>query len=107
MASNLTSISMVSRICRIAAFSGDGLVRALLKLDKAINKSAISTTLKSFGQSGSCKLKTMLLSNNTRWLCESGLEIITLDADSTGKSVCGYQEEVEKGFNTTKKGAKS
>lgn len=38
---------------------------------------------------------------------ESGLESITLDADSTVKSVCGNQEGVEKGYNTTKKGAKS
>jgi len=40
-------------------------------------------------------------------VCESGLESITLDADSTVKSVCGNQEGAEKGFNTTKKGAKS
>jgi len=35
------------------------------------------------------------------------LTSITLDADSTVKSVCGNQEGAEKGFNTTKKGAKS
>jgi hypothetical protein len=44
-------------------FCGDGLVKALLRLDKAINENAIS--------------------------------------------VCGNQEGAEKGFNTTKKGAKS
>jgi len=49
----------------------------------------------------------VLLSKNSRWLRESGLESITLDADSTVKSVCGNQEGAEKGFNTTKKGAKS
>jgi len=107
MAVTLASISGVSRICRIAAFSGDGLVKSLLKLDKGINKNAISATLKSLGQSGSRKLQTMLLSKNSRWLRESGLESITLDADSTVKSVCGNQEGAEKGFNTTKKGAKS
>ena len=36
MAITLASIRGISRICRIAAFSGDGLVKALLKLDKAM-----------------------------------------------------------------------
>jgi len=40
MAITLSSISGISRICRIATFSGDGLVKALLKLDKAIKENA-------------------------------------------------------------------
>ena len=107
MAITLSSISGISRICRIAAFSGDGLVRAILKLSKAINGNTISTTLKELGQSGARKLQMLLLSKNAQWLHKSGLESITLDADSTVKSVCGNQEGAEKGFNTTKKGAKS
>ncbi len=107
MAITLSSISGISRICRIAAFSGDGLVKALLKLDKAINENAISATLKGLGQKGARRLQTLLLSRNAGWLCESGLKSITLDADSTVKSVCGNQEGAAKGFNTTKKGAKS
>jgi len=107
MAITLSSISGISRICRIAAFSGDGLVKALLKLDKAINENAISLALKNLGESGSRKLQMLLLTKNSRWLHESGLEKITLDADSTVKSVCGNQEGAERGYNTTKKGAKS
>jgi hypothetical protein len=107
MVITLASISGISRLCRIAAFSGDGLVKSLLKLDKAINENAISAALKNLGQIGARKLQTVLLSKNSRWLHESGLESITLDADSTVKSVCGNQEGAEKGFNTTKKGAKS
>ena len=107
MTITLSSISGISRICKIAAFSGDGLVKALLKLDRAINENAISATLKNLGQSGARKLQMLLLSKNARWLHESGLESITMDADSTVKSVCGNQEGAEKGFNTTKKGAKS
>jgi len=107
MAITLSSISGISRICKIAAFSGDGLVRALLKLDKSINENAISATLKNLGQRGARKLQMLLLSKNARWLHESGLGSITLDADSTVKSVWGNQEGAEKGFNTTKKGAKS
>lgn len=107
MVITLASISGINRIYRIATFSGDGLVKALLKLDKAINENAISTTLKNLGQNGARKLQMLLLSKNARWLRESGLESITLDADSTVKSVCGNQEGAEKGFNTTKRGAKS
>ena len=107
MAIILASISGINRINRIASFSGDGLVKALLRLDKAINENAISATLKNLRQSGARKLQMLLLSKNARWVRESGLESITLDADSTVKSVCGNQEGAEKGFNTTKKGAKS
>jgi len=101
------SISGVSRIRKIANFSGDGLVKALLKLDTQINENAISTTLKKLGQKGARKLQSLLLSKNSRWLKESGLSSITLDADSTVKSVNGSQEGAAKGFNTTRKGAKS
>lgn len=78
--------------------SGDGLVKALLKLDKAINENAISTTLKNLGQSGARKLQMLLLSKNSQWVHESGLDSITLDADSTVKSVYGNQEGAEKGL---------
>ena len=107
IAITLASVSGINRIYRIAVFSGDGLVKALLKLDKAINENTISTTLKNLGQSGARKLQEFLLSKNARWLRESELANITLDADSTVKSVCGNQEGAAKGFNTTKKGAKS
>ena len=106
MAITLASISGINRIYRIATFSGDGLVKTLLRLDKAINENAISATLKNLKQSGARKLQMLLLSKNARWLRESGLESITVDADSTVKSVCGNQEGAEKGSNTTKKGGK-
>jgi len=103
----MSSFCGINRICKIASFTGDGLVRALLKLDKAINENAISVTLKKLGQGGARKLQVLLLSRNARWLEVSGLENITLDADSTVKSVCGNQQGAAKGFNTTRKGAKS
>jgi hypothetical protein len=103
----MASFCGIKRINKISSFTGDGLTRVLLKLNKAINENAISITLKRLGQSGSRKLQYFLLSKNARWLKESGLTRITLDADSTVKSVCGNQEGAAKGFNTTKKGAKS
>lgn len=107
IAITLASISGISRICRISAFSGDGLVKVLLKLDKAINENALSAALKNLGQNGARRLQQLLLKKNAEWLNKSGLKSITLDADSTVKSVCGNQEGAARGYNTTKKGAKS
>ena len=103
----MASFCGINRICRVYSFAGDGLVRVLLKLNKAINGNAISIALKKLGQSGARKLQSFLSSKNAYWLNESGLSSITLDADSTVKSVCGNQEGAAKGFNTTKKGGKS
>jgi len=103
----MASFCGINRINKISSFTGDGLTRDLLKLNKAINENAISTTLKKLGQKGARSLQSLLLSKNALWLKKSGLASITLDADSTVKSVCGNQEGAAKGFNTTKKGAKS
>ncbi len=40
----MSSFCGINRICKIASFTGDGLVRALLKIDKTINENAISAT---------------------------------------------------------------
>src|SRR5680860_805890 len=107
MAIVMASLSGVARMNRIANFSGDGLVRTLLKLEKGINGNAISATLKKLGQNGSRKLQSLLLSKNSKWLRQCELKSITLDADSTVKTVCGNQEGAAKGYNPKKKGAKS
>ncbi len=103
----MASFCGINRINRISSFTGDGLTRVLLKLDKAINENVLSTTLKKLGQRGARRLQSLLLLTNSRWLKKSGLTRITLAADSTVKSVCGNQEGAAKGFNTTQKGAKS
>ncbi len=89
---------------RIANCSGDGPVRTLLKLEKGINGNAISATLKKLGQGGSRKLQALLLSKNSKWLRQSELKSITLDADPTVKTVCGDQQGAAKGYNPKKKG---
>ena len=103
----MASFCGINRICRISSFTDDGLIRVLLKLNKAINENSISATLKKLSQMGARKLQSLQLSKNARWLKESRLTGITLDADSTVKSVCGNQEGAAKGYNTAKKGAKS
>ena len=102
----MASLSGVARINRIANFSGDGLVKIMLKLEKGINANAISATLKKLGQGGARQLQGLLLSKNSKWLAESKLKSITLDADSTVKTVCGNQEGAAKGYNPKKRGAK-
>ncbi len=103
----LAAFSGVNRLNRISNFTNDALVRVLLKLDTCINEHKLSETLKNLGQSGARKLQSFLLGKNSTWLCQSGLESITLDADSTVSMVYGNQEGAEKGFNSKKKGAKS
>ncbi len=103
----MASLCGINRICKIASFTEDGLTRVLLKHSKAINENAISATMKKLDQSGARKLQSLLLSNNARWLKESEFTSITLDADSTVKSVCGNQEGAATGFNAKKKGATS
>ncbi len=103
----LASMSGISRINKIARFTQDGLVQKLLNLEKGINKDALAKGLKNLGQAGARRLQSLLLSRNSRWLEQSGYDTITLDADSTVKSVSGNQEGTAKGFNSSKKGAKS
>lgn len=103
----MASISGVSRIKKISNFSNDGLIKTLLKLDKGINQNAISATLKKMGQGGARKLQELLLGKNAAWLKKSKLASITLDADSTVKTVCGNQTGAAKGYNPIKKGSKS
>lgn len=102
----MASLSGIARMNRIANFSCDGLVRALLKLEKGINENAISAAVKGLGQGGARRLQALLLSRNSKWLGESGLEGITLDADSTVRTVRGNQQGAAKGYNPEKRGAK-
>lgn len=101
------SFSGISRLCHMATFSGDGLVKVILNLKKAINENTISSTLKKLGQSGARTLQSMLLNHNASWLDQTGLDTITLDADSTVKPVYGNQQGAAKGYNPTKKNGMS
>src|SRR5699024_3433662 len=107
MAVVMASLSGIHRISKIANFSNDGLVKVMLKLPSGINENAISTALNKLWQNGARKLQELLLSKNADWLKKSKLESITLDADSTVKTVCGNQEGAAKGYSPSKRGAKS
>ena len=107
MAITLSSISGISRICRIAIFSGDGLVKALLKLDKAINENAISVTLKTLGQRGARRLQMLLLSKNAQWLHEVDLKASHwMPIQLLNQSVATRKGQ-RKDLTQQKKGAKS
>jgi hypothetical protein len=103
----LASFSGMNRLIKIANFTRDALVMALLGLDKELNKDVISTRLKELGQSGAFLLHEFKLSLTKKWLEFSQLTQITIDADSTVSTVYGHQEGAAKGYNNQKKGAKS
>ncbi len=103
----LASFSGMNRLIKIANFTCDALVMALLGLDKELNKDVISTRLKELGQSGAFLLHEFKLSLTKKWLEFSQLTQITIDADSTVSTVYGHQEGAAKGYNNQKKGAKS
>jgi hypothetical protein len=103
----LASFAGINRLKRIAAFTHDALVKVLLGLETRLNKDVISTRLKELGQAGAMMLQEHLFKLTTNWLTKSKLETITLDADSTVKTVYGNQQGAEKGYNHEKPGANS
>ena len=103
----LASFSGMNRLIKIANFTCDALVMALLGLDKELNKDVIGTRLKELGQKGSFHLHEFKLSLTRKWLELSQLTEITIDTDSTVTTVYGNQEGAAKGYNNQKKGAKS
>lgn len=103
----LASLSGVNRLIKIATFTHDPLVMALLNLKKGMNKDVLAVRLKQMGQSGAIRLHEYLLGLTRQWLTKSQLTSITLDADSTVKTVYGNQQGAAKGYNPDKPGAKS
>jgi hypothetical protein len=103
----MASFAGINRMQRIAAFTHDALVKALLVLETGLNKDVISTRLKELGQAGAILLQEHLFKLTTKFLKKSKLERVTLDADSTVKTVYGNQQGAEKGYNYEKQGANS
>jgi hypothetical protein len=103
----LASLSGVNRMVRIAHFTRDSLVLALLKLKSHLNKDVIGTRFKELGQRGALCLQEYLLGFNKRFLKTTRLTQIVIDTDSTVNTVYGHQDGAAKGFNSSKKGAVS
>ena len=103
----LASMSGVYRLTGIANFTWDPLVKRVLNLVNGLNKDVISAEFKKLGQSGAYLLEDMFGFRIKRMLEAQGLTEITLDADSTVKTVYGNQQGAAKGFNPKKRGAKS
>jgi len=80
---------------------------SLLNLERCFNKDVISTRIKNLGQAGAFRLQEYLLAFTRRYLSEVNLNSLTIDADSTVKTVYGNQQGAAKGFNSAKKGALS
>ncbi len=83
----LAPLASVTRLIKIATFTHDLLVMALLNLKKGMNKDVLTVRLKQMGQSGAIRLHEYLLGLTRQWLTKSQLTSITLDADSAVKTV--------------------
>ncbi len=103
----VSALSGVYHLVAIAQLTHDPLVKALLGLPKGLNKDVISVQFKKLGQRGARLLEEMAGQRIKRQLEKSELRAITLDGDSTVKTVYGHQEGAAKGYNPFKKGAKS
>ncbi len=101
------SLAGVNRISRITHMSSDPLIMKLLCLTKAFNKDVMSTRLKNLGESGAIKLHDYFQKRSHDFIAQKKNRFITLDVDSTVQSVCGKQEGTGKGYNSSKKGARS
>lgn len=105
VAITLASISGISRIYRITRFSGVGLIKALLKLDKAINENAISSAFNNLEERGAPKLQMLLLSKNAGCVKAGWKRLHWMPIPQLNQSVA--IGGAEKGYKTTNKGAKS
>jgi len=103
----LSALSGVYHLVGIAQFTHDPLVTAVVGLGKGLNKDVISVQFKKLGQRGARLLEELAGQRIKRQLEKSELQAITLDGDSTVKTVYGHQEGAAKGYNPFKKGAKS
>lgn len=101
----LASFAGVHRLSRIAVFSHDAVVQRLLGLKQGLNKDVISSRFKKLGQAGAICLHEFGLEFNRTWLAKTKSQSLTLDVDSTVKTVYGKQGGAAKGFNSQKKGA--
>lgn len=103
----LSSMAGIKRALRISNFTSDSLVKALLNLERNLNKDVIGQRLKRLGQRGSLKLQEYTFKKVKDWISSSNIQSVTIDCDSTVETVYGNQQGAAKGYNTVKKGAKS
>ena len=101
------SLGGVYRLTSIAVFTCDPLVQKILQLSKGLNKDVISVEFKKLGQYGARILEDIFGYRIKGLLKASKRVELTLDADSTVKTVYGKQEGAGKGYNPDKKGANS
>jgi len=103
----LSSLAGINRLKRISNFTKDSLISSILNLKKGLNKDVISTRIKSIGADGSYQLDSYIAEKTKEFIVKSKLERITLDCDSTVKTVYGKQGGASKGYNPNKPGANS
>jgi hypothetical protein len=101
------SMCGISHLSTISVFTADILVKALLGLPNGINKDVISTRFKALGEYGARHLEDLNGQRLYHQLKPLNLKRLTVDADSTVKTVYGHQGGAAVGYNPHKRGAKS
>lgn len=96
-----------NRVSKIESFSRDPLIQKLLCLATNIDADTIFNRIKRFGMNENNQIMNIIgkLSSKVHDLLKTNRDI--LDLDSTVHTLYGHQEGVAKGFNSSKKGAKS
>ena len=85
----LASMSGICHLTGVANFTNDPLIQALLGLKNALNKDVISVRFKELGQRGARLLEELNGRRIQRQLEKANMKSITLDGDSTVKTVYG------------------
>ena len=98
------SLCEVSRLSKIAKFTEDPLVRKLLGLTEGLDDSNIKLRLSKLGQNGANRLLEKSLKFVKNQVKKCGLHRISIDCDSTERTVYGHQEGAAKGYNPKNKG---
>jgi len=103
----LANLCGISRLSNIENFSNDPLIRKILGLKQKLDDSTIKTILSKMGQIGANNFLEMSFEFIRKDIEKHCSSVITLDCDSTEKTVYGHQAGAEKGYNPKNKGKKS
>jgi hypothetical protein len=102
----LASLCGVSRLSKISKFMSAPLVCKLLGIKGGNEDSNLKIRIQNLGQKGANDLHETHLSFVKKWVKKCALHRITVDCDSTEKTVYGHQEGAAKGYNPHNQGKK-
>jgi len=103
----LANLCGLARLSNIEKFSNDPLARKILGLKQKLDDSNIKLILSKMGQRGANYFMEMSFKFIRKRIEQCCSSVITIDCDSSEKTVYGSQEGAAKGYNPKNKGKKS